>query len=331
MRQLRYHDHGGPEVLRIDEIAKPEPGAGQVLIEVEAVGTNVIDTVFRAGTGRWRRPLPAALTGDVVGRVTGVGPGVTSAAVGDRVATLSEEAAADYVVADATWLVSVPEEADAAEATVLAMIAPLARGLLHAGRLTTDSETAGRLIAEGETVLVQSAAGGVGHLVVQLALILGAGRVIGTASTEVKRDFVRSLGAEAVASTDPDWAARVRELAPGGVDIVLDSVGGATFDSGVELLAPLGRMITYGAIGGTVPMVAAHSLFALKYVAGFSMLAWRAARPEQARADMTEVAELFAAGRLRSAVHARLPLADAAKAHEILDARANAGRVVLTP
>jgi NADPH:quinone reductase-like Zn-dependent oxidoreductase len=305
--------------------------------------------------------LPAALTGDVVGRVTGVGPGVTSAAVGDRVATLSEEAAADYVVADATWLVSVPEEADAAEATVLAMIAPLARGLLHAGRLTTnsetagrpttnsetagrpttdsetagrpttDSETAGRLIAEGETVLVQSAAGGVGHLVVQLALILGAGRVIGTASTEVKRDFVRSLGAEAVASTDPDWAARVRELAPGGVDIVLDSVGGATFDSGVELLAPLGRMVTYGAIGGTVPTVAAHSLFALKYVAGFSMLAWRAARPEQARADMTEVAELFAAGRLRSVVHARLPLADAAKAHEILDARANAGRVVLTP
>jgi NADPH2:quinone reductase len=80
-----------------------------------------------------------------------------------------------------------------------------------------------------------------------------------------------------------------------------------------------------------VPTVAAHSLFALKYVAGFSMLAWRAARPEQARADMTEVAELFAAGRLRSAVHARLPLADAAKAHEILDARANAGRVVLTP
>jgi NADPH2:quinone reductase len=321
MRQVRYHDHGGPEVLAIDEVAKPEPGAGQVLIEVEAVGTNMIDTVLRAGTGPWQWPLPAALTGDVLGRVTGVGPGVTTAAVGDRVATLSEEAAADYVVADATWLVSVPEEADAGEATVLAMIAPLARGLLHAGRLTAD----------GETVLVQSAAGGVGHLVVQLAQILGAGRVIGTASTEAKRDFVRSLGAEAVDSTDPAWAGRVRDLAPGGVDIVLDSVGGATFDAGVELLAPLGRMITYGAIGGTVPTVNAHSLFALKYIAGFSMRAWRAERPEQARADMTEVADLFAEGRLRSAVHARLTLAEAAKAHEILDARANSGRVVLIP
>jgi NADPH:quinone reductase-like Zn-dependent oxidoreductase len=285
--------------------------------------------------------LPAALTGDVVGRVTGVGPDLTSVAVGDRVATLSEEAAADYVVADATWLARVPEDADAGEATVLAMIAPLARGLLHAGRLTTDSETADRLTADGktagrlttggETVLVQSAAGGVGHLVVQLALILGAGRVIGTASTEAKRDFVRSLGAEAVDSTDPEWPGRVRELAPGGVDIVLDSVGGATFDAGVDLLAPLGRMVTYGAIGGTLPTVSAHSLFALKYVAGFSMLAWRAARPEQVRADMTEVAGLFAAGRLRSAVHARLPLADVAKAHEILDARANAGRIVLIP
>jgi NADPH2:quinone reductase len=321
MRQVRYHDHGGPEVLGIDEIAKPEPGAGQVLIEVEAIGTNVIDTVFRAGTGPWQRPLPAALTGDVVGRVTGVGPDLTSVAVGDRVATLSEEAAADYVVADATWLARVPEDADAGEATGLAMIAPLARGMLHAGRLTTG----------GETVLVQSAAGGVGHLVVQLALILGAGRVIGTASTEAKRDYVRSLGAEAVDSTDPEWPGRVRELAPGGVDIVLDSVGGATFDAGVDLLAPLGRMVTYGAIGGTLPTVSAHSLFALKYVAGFSMLAWRATRPEQVRADMTEVADLFAAGRLRSAVHARLPLADVAKAHEILDARANAGRIVLIP
>jgi len=327
MRQARYHEHGGPEVLRIDEVAKPEPGPGQVLIEVEAIGTNMIDTVFRAGTGLWQRPLPTDLTGDVVGRVTGVGSGVTTATVGDRVATLSEQAAADYVTADATWLARVPEKADAAEATVLASLAPLARGLLRAARL--DGPTAGP--PHHKTVLVQSAAGGVGHLLVQLAQILGAGRVIGTASTEAKRDFVRSLGALAVDSADPGWADGVRELAPDGVDIVLDSVGGTVFDAGVELLAPLGRMVTYGAIGGVMPTVSALNLFALKQVSGFSMLAWRAARPELALADMAEVADLFAAGRLRSAVHARVPLAQASTAHQILDARANSGRVVLIP
>jgi len=320
MRQVRYHEHGGPEVLRIDEVERPEPGPGQILIEVEAIGTNVIDTVFRAGTGLWQRPLPGTLTGEVVGRVHEIGPGVRAVSVGDRVATLSEEAAADYVVADPAWLAPVPATADAAEATVLAALAPLARGLLRAARLDGT-----------ETVLVQSAAGGVGHLLVQLSLILGAGRVIGTASTEPKRDFVRSLGAEAVDSADPDWADGVRKLAPDGVDIVLDSIGGAVFDAGVELLAPLGRMVTYGAIGGTLPTVNALSLFALKQVSGFSMLAWRSARPEQARADMAEVADLFAAGRLRSAVHARLPLTQAKTAHEILDARANSGRVALIP
>jgi NADPH2:quinone reductase len=319
MRAVRYHEHGGPEVLRIEEVPDPVAADGQVLIKVEAAGANVIDTTFRAGTSPWPRPLPGALTGDVVGRVVAVGPGVTTVSAGDRVAALTEDAFAELVAADATWLAAVPDHADAAEATALSMIAPLARGLLRAGRLAT-----------GETVVVQSAAGGVGHLAVQLAVLLGAGTVIGTASSDAKRDFVRSLGAEAVDSADPAWADRVRELAPGGADVVLDSVGGKVFDAGVDLLAPLGRMVTYGAITGALPTIAAHSLFQLKYVAGFSMLAWRAALPEPARADMIEVSELLAAGRLHSVVHARLPLTEVAAAHEILDARANIGRVVVT-
>jgi NADPH2:quinone reductase len=323
MRAVRYHQLGGPEVLRIEEVPDPAPGDGEVLIAVEAVGANAIDTVFRAGTSPWPRPLPGALTGDVVGRVVAIGRGVTTAAAGDRVAALTEDAFADLVTADASWLAPVPEQADAAEATALSMMAPLARGLLRAGFLSNEK-------AEGETVVVQSAAGGVGHLAVQLARLLGAGTVIGTASSAAKRDFVRSLGAEAVDSTDPDWPARVRDLTPAGADIVLDSVGGTVFDAGVDLLAPGGRMVTYGAITGALPTVAAHRLFQLRYVTGFSMLGWRAAFPGQARADMTEIGELWADGRLRSAVHARLPLAEVAAAHEILDARANLGRVVVT-
>lgn len=183
----------------------------------------------------------------------------------------------------------------------------------------------------GETVLIQAAAGGVGHLAVQLARILGAGTVIGTASSPEKLDFVRAWGAdEAVDSSDPGWPDRVHAVAPGGVDVVLDAVGGEVFDHGLALLAPLGRMVTYGAISGTLPSVPAHRLFGLQYVTGVSMLAWRAARPEQARADVEEVAGHWAAGRLRTAVHARFPLDEIGRVHEVLDGRRNLGRVVVT-
>ncbi|GAA5192328.1 zinc-binding dehydrogenase [Rugosimonospora acidiphila] len=320
MKAVRYLSHGGPDVLRVEEIPAPEAGHGQVLIAVEAVGANAIDTVFRRGGGAWARPLPGRLTGDVVGRVTALGPGVEGVRVGDRVAALSEDAFAEVVAADAQWLAPVPAGLDAATATVLPMTAPLALRLLKVGRL-----------AAGETVLIQSAAGGVGHLAVQLARRLGAGTVVGTASGPRKREFVRSLGADATAdSGDPSWPEAVRSAAPHGVDVVLDSVGGGVFDAGLALLAPLGRMVTYGAITGEVPTVAAHGLFALKSVTGMSTLAWRAARPAEARADLTEAARLLADGVLRPATHATLPLAEVARAHEILDARGNLGRVVIT-
>jgi NADPH2:quinone reductase len=306
MRAVRYYEHGGPGVLRVERVPEPVAGPGQVVIRTEAVGTNVIDTVFRSGASPWPRPLPGALTGDVVGRVV---HGAGEFKEGDRVAGLSEDAAADLVALEADWLTRVPESADAASATVLSMTAPLALGLLRAGRLEA-----------GETVLVQSAAGGIGHLLVQLARHRGA-RVIGTASTEAKRDFVRGLGAEAVGYDE----------AGGPVDLVLDAVGGEVFDAGLKLLAPGGRMITYGAIGGKLPTVEAHSLFELKWVTGFSMLAWRRARPEQARADVTEVSELWAAGTITTVIAERVPLTEVARAHEILDARANLGRVALIP
>jgi NADPH:quinone reductase len=320
MRAVRYHAHGGPEVLEICDLPVPVPQDGQVLIEVEAIGANAIDTVFRRGGGPWTRPLPGTLTGDAVGRVAALGPGVTDVAVGARVAALSDDAFADYVTADARWLAPVPENADAGQATVLSMTAPLALRILRAGQL-----------GPGDTVLVQAAAGGIGHLAVQLARILGAQTVIGAASSPAKRDFARGVGADVVVdASDPGWPEHVRAAAPGGVNVVLDAIGGEVFDRGLELLAPLGRMVTYGAIGGTVPTIAAHSVFGLRYVTGVSLLAWRAGRPDLARADMTEAAEIWSAGRLRAAVHATFPLADTARAHDLLDRRANLGRIVVT-
>lgn len=321
MRAVRYVSYGAPEVLQIDEVPCPVPEPGQVLIEVEAIGLNVIDTAFRRGSGPWARPLPGALTGDVVGRVTTLGERVEGVAVGDRVAAMSEDACADFVVADAQWLASVPEGVGAGEASVLAMTAPLALRLLRLAQ-----------VQPSDTVLVQAAAGGVGHLAVQLAKSLGAATVIGTASSPIKLDFVRACGADvAIDSSDPDCADQIRTAVPGGVDVVLDAIGGDVFDRGMDLLAPLGRMVTYGAIGGDLPTVSALALSSAKAVMGLSIAAWRKARPAEARADIAEVAEQFAAGRLRPAIHAVAPLTDVVRAHEILDQRANLGRVVLAP
>ncbi|TCC21101.1 quinone oxidoreductase family protein [Kribbella speibonae] len=320
MRAVRFHRHGGPDVLQLDEVAVPEPAAGQVLIQAEAIGANAIDTVLRRGGSPWDRPLPGTLTGDVVGRVVKLGPGTPPGLLGQRASALSEDAFADYAVADAAFLAPVPDDADAGEATMMSMTAPLAYRLLETGQ-----------VAPGSTVLIQSAAGTVGHLAVQLASSYDPKTIIGTASSAQRLDFIRELGAEPVDLTDPEWTARVRELAPDGVDTVLDSVGGTVFDQGLDLLAPLGRMITYGAITTEVPVVSVLKLFGLKSVTGVSLGGWQQTRPDEARADIAEVTRRWQSGELRPVVDATHPLADVASIHETLDARANLGRLVATP
>lgn len=147
-----------------------------------------------------------------------------------------------------------------------------------------------------------------------------------------KLDFARAHGADvAVDYTDDEWPEQVRKAAPDGVDVVLDSVGGQTLHRSIELLAPLGRAVVYGAASGELAEMPVRSLFELKSVVGFSTLAWRAARPDQAAQDMAELTEHFAAGRLRATVHTRLPLTDAVEAHRLLDDRAQLGRILLVP
>jgi NADPH2:quinone reductase len=322
MRRVRYYEYGGPEVLKLEETDVPVPEAGQVLIRTEAIGANFVDTKFRQGTGGiFQRPLPGALTGDVVGTVEALGPGVDTVRIGDRVASLAEDAYADFVLADAEWLAPVPTGMDAGTASMLPMAAPVALRVLRIGRL-----------AEGETVLIHAAAGGIGHQMVQLARLLGAGTVIATASSAAKLDFARELGADvAINYTDDDWPDQVRAAAPGGVDVIADSVADEIFQKGIDLLAPFGRNVVYGAAGGQLPTVNVRDLYALKTVSGFGILPWRAARPDQARAEMTEVADHMVAGRLRTVVHATFPLPEAAGAHKVLDERAQLGRVLLTP
>ncbi|MDT0459608.1 zinc-binding dehydrogenase [Streptomyces sp. DSM 41527] len=324
MRRIRYHSYGGPEALALEEAPVPAPKAGQVLIAAEAIGANFVDTQLRRGMAQaelYPRPLPRSLTGDVVGTVEAVGPDTDPALVGRRVAAACEDAFCDFAVADARWLVPVPDGLDAGTAGVLPMVAPVALSVLRAGRL-----------ARGETVLVHCAAGAIGHLVVQLAKLLGAGTVVATASTAPKLEFARAHGADiGVDYTDEDWPEQVRTAAPGGVDVVLDAAGGEILRRSLDVLAPYGRLVAYGAASGELGSVPVTDLFALRSVTGFSLIAARAADAEQARQDLAELTEYAVQGLLRAAVHAWLPLTETSEAHRLLESRAQLGRVLVVP
>ncbi|GGN98918.1 oxidoreductase [Actinoplanes lobatus] len=324
MRRVRYYEYGGPEVLTVEDADQPVPQAGQVLLRVEAIGVNFADTRFRRGPGSgsiFQRPLPGRPTGDVVGTVARVGPGVDPRLAGRRVAALAEDAYADYVVAEASWLAAVPDHLDSGDASMLAMSAPVALRILRAAQLNP-----------GDTVLIHAAAGGIGHLAVQLARFLGAGTVIGTARSAHKLDFVHSVGADvAIDYAQPDWPDQVRAAAPGGVDVVLDAVGGPVLQSSLDLLAPFGRAVVYGAATGELEQIPVAKLFALRSVVGFNLTAWRRTAPDLARQEMDEITGLFAAGHLSTTVHADLPLTRAATAHELIEARSHTGRILLSP
>jgi NADPH2:quinone reductase len=324
MRHVRFHARGGPEVLVVEETDPPRPAAGQVLIRTEAIGVNYVDVQIRrdAAPGSiYFRPLPGTLTGDVVGIVEQVGPGADPSLLGQRVAVLLEDGCADYVLADTAWLVRVPAGLEAGAATMLPMVGAVGLGALRSGRL-----------APGETVLVTAAAGAIGHLAIQLARLRGAGTVIGLAGSAAKLGFIAELGADAAIDySQPGWPDQVRAAAPGGIDVALEAVGGSTLEAVIGLLAPLGRAVVFGASAGDFFNVPVRSLFGLKSVTGFSLLAWRAINEKQARADIDEVAELLVSGRLRAGTDTRLPLADVAKAHQLLEDRSVTGRIILLP
>lgn len=197
----------------------------------------------------------------------------------------------------------------------------VALGALQAGHL-----------ASGDTVLITAAAGGIGHLAVQLARQLGAGTVIAAAGSPAKLGFLKELGADAVIDySDPGWPGQVRAAAPGGVSLALDAVGGGLLHQAIELLAPHGRVVVYGAASGSLTSVPVRNLFRLATLTGFSLLAWRTASPQQARDAVTELTRLFESGALRAVAETTLPLTDIARAHQLLESRAVRGRIMLVP
>ncbi|WP_167449842.1 quinone oxidoreductase family protein [Streptomyces hyaluromycini] len=325
MRIVRHDEHGAPAVLRVEEVEKPQPGPGEVLIRAEAIGVTFAEVQRRRGIPiGGHADLPGSPGGDVAGVVEAVGEGVTNVMVGDRVvADVDRGAYADYVVADSAWLIALPEAIDAAEATLLPSPAQTAyHAIKESGQLKP-----------GETILIDAASGGVGHLAVQIAKVMGAGKVIATASTQAKLDFVRDLGADVTINyTDDDWDEQVKAATDGrGADVVLETVGGDILTKSVQLTAQFGRLVFYGSASGTMQPIHPLALSRMKTVAGFALYAMLYNRPEAIAAGQRDLFDMILSGKVRPVVHERLALTDAVKAHELMEARAHIGKIVLVP
>ncbi|WP_047863727.1 quinone oxidoreductase family protein [Rubrobacter aplysinae] len=325
MRAIRVEEPGGPDALVLRDVAEPEPGAREVLIRVEVAGVNYADTGVRAGMmfGPHAHELPVTPGFEVAGTVAALGEGVAGPEEGTRVvAVLDSGGYAEYAVAGAGSLVEVPDGVSLEAATAALLVQGItAYGTLH---------DAGRLAA-GESVLVQAAAGGVGSLAVQLARIAGAETVIGTAGSEEKREFVRSLGADlAVDYGEDDWPERVLEATDGrGADVVLESVGGDAGARAFECLAPLGRLVMFGAASGS-PMPPPDLMrmnVQGQTVTGFGG-PW--IRPGRAGAAREEISRNIASGELEPVIGLSLPLERAAEAHRALENRETTGKILLT-
>src|SRR5688572_19176432 len=229
MRAVQIEEFGGPEVLQVVDLPKPEPGDGQVLIEVSRAGMNFADTHQRENSYLARYETPLVLGGEVAGRTED----------GRRVVAMVPSGGyAEYAVAPEASVFPIPDGVDDGAALAL-----LIQGLTAWHLYRTSAK-----LAEGESVVVISGAGGVGSLAVQLAKPFGAGRVIATASTQEKRDLAVSLGADvAVDPAVDDLKGALIEANEGKqVDVVLEMSGGRVFAGSAEALAPFGRIVTYG-------------------------------------------------------------------------------------
>ncbi len=324
MKAILVEEFGEPEVLRHTEVERPEPGEGEVLIEVHSSGVNYADTMRRRDQYVIRQDLPFTPGSEVAGVVSEVGPGVENASVGDRVVTLlGTDGYAEYAVAPAGNLIPIPEGLDFDTAAAI----PL-QGLTAYHVIKTSGQ-----MAQGEAVLVHAAAGGVGTLAVQMAKLMGAGLVIATASSGEKLDLARSLGADVLIDyTEEDWPEKVREATGGrGADIILEMVGGDFLDKNLQCLAPWGRMVVFGAASGERGTIDAMALLKKNHsVTGF-YLPQVMSLPDLFVPSLREMMGWIGSGDLKLTLGTRYPLEKAAEAHADLEGRRTTGKLVLNP
>lgn len=322
MKAIRIHSHGGPEVMRLEDLPLPEPARGQVLVRVEAAGVNFIDTYQRSG--QYKVPLPFGMGLEGAGVVEAAGPEAGGVEAGMRVAWVNVPGSyATHALVPAERTVPVPQGIEARAAAAVMLQGTTAHYL---ARSTWP-------LQPGETCLVHAGAGGVGLLLTQFAKMAGA-RVLTTVSSDAKAELSRAAGADdVILYTREDFADAARRLTGGGgVQVVYDSVGRDTFEKSLSCLAPRGMLVLFGQSSGAVPpfdpqvLAARGSLFLTRPTLGHYTLT----REEL----LGRAGDCFAAmrsGALRVRIGAEFELAQAARAHQELEGRRTTGKVLLLP
>ncbi len=326
MKAIRLTATGGPEQLEYADMPLPNPGPDEVLVRAHAIGVGKPDVLFRTGAYRWMPPLPAVPGAEMTGHIEAVGGGVRGFAPGQRVLVyhLRGGCYAEFAAVPVESVTPLPDGIDLDDAASLPNY-QVAWALLHEAARGIDRRT----------LYINGAAGGIGSAVIQIGRHEGS-RVIAGASTAQKCDFARSQGADATIDYGRESVAeKVMQLTDGrGVELVLDHIVGANFTDNLRMLAPMGLIVSFNMLGGWPAKDLFRELRAelnrSPAVRCFTMHSYDGDPAGRARI-LEHTLELFCSGAVRPPVHARLPLADAVRAHEMLDRREVLGKLLLKP
>ena len=321
MRAIEVKKTGGPEVLELVDVPRPEPKTGEVLVRIAASGVNFIDTYFREG--RYPAPLPFIPGQEAAGVVEQLGEGVTGFAVGDHVAWNGTRGTyAEYACAPAKDLLHVPAGMNLEDAAAVLLQGLTAHYLVH------DTYK----VQRGDTVLAHAGAGGVGLLITQMLKMIGA-RVITTVSTQEKAELSRGAGADhVVLYTQESFVDAVKRIVPEGLPVVFDSVGKTTFEDSLKCLRPRGLMALYGGSSGAVPpfdLIRLSTMGSL-YVTRPTLKDYVQTRAELERRT-SDVFGWVAEGKLKVRIGHKYSLAEAQQAQIDLQGRKTTGKVLIVP
>ncbi len=323
VKAIRFHETGGPEVLRMDEVGLASPGPGEIRIRHTAIGLNYIDTYHRSGL--YPLPLPSGIGMEAAGVVEEAGSGVTELTVGDRVAYASPPPGSysEARLIAAANVVRIPAAVSDRDAAAMML-----KGLTTQYLIRQIYR-----VGPDDTILVHAAAGGVGLILCQWASSLGA-TVIGTVGSPEKAELARANGcAHPILYRDQDFVAQVREITGGeGLPVVYDSIGRDTFPASLDCLRQRGTFVSFGQASGPIPPVDL-GIFAQKGSLFFTRptLFNYAGTPESLRAMSEDLFAAVASGAVKISIDQTFPLADARAAHEALEGRRTTGSTVLLP
>lgn len=322
MKAIIITEFGNPEVMKYVDTDIPRIKPTQVLIEVVKTSVNYADVKARYGKkGSWKSPFIPGL--DAAGVIVETGSEVQNLWVGQRVIAFpSEGSYSEYVVSEEMLTYEIPDNIDFDTAAACPIVSFLSHKMLH------DIAR----IEHGETVLIHSAAGGVGTTAIQMAKLLGASKVIGTVGDEKKASVAIQAGADHVISYDNEnFADQVNEFTDGqGVNIVLDSVAGVVTERSLLCLAPYGRLVQFGNSSGAAGIFKTSDLHAsCRSVLGFSLGTTRKLRPQSLQDTAKQVLQYISEGKLKFEIAHRFPLKEAVQAHNLIESRKSTGKILL--